>query len=547
MKLRPYQQEARDRTLEAFKESQAVLVVLATGLGKTVIASHIADHYKDRGQIMLLAHREELISQGKRTLERVTGMAGEIEMADSWATRSLLWNSGVICSTIQTQIAGGNGGRMTRFNPNDFALVIVDEAHHATAPSYRKVMEHYRQNPAVKILGLTATPDRADEQALGQVFDDVSFEYDIADGIEDGWLVPVEQQAVYVEGLDFSEMRTTAGDLNGADLARVLEFEENLHGMTTPILDLCGDEKTLIFTATVAQAERMAEILNRHKPDSAEYVSGGTPKDYRRDLFKRYAQGDFQHLANVGVTTEGFDEPGIRHVIMARPTKSRSLYAQMIGRGTRPLPGLVDDGETPTERRVAIAESAKPTLTVLDFVGNAGRHILIHATDVLGGRYDDEIVELAERNIEDSGKPTDVASELVKAEREIERRRRMREEAAERAKIKIRSKHSTARVNPFDVFDTVPARERAWHKGRQPSAKQIAFLEKNGVDVSGLSFAHASQLIDRIIKNREAGKPTFKQSKLLRRFGYDPNEVTFQEATTIIDRIAANGWRRVAS
>lgn len=546
MILRDYQQQAHDNTLEAFKTKQAVLIVCATGLGKTVIAAHIAKEFANRGRILLLAHREELLTQGQDKLERVTGERTEVEMADQWASKSAIWGGAqIVVSTIQTQIAGRDGGRMNRFDPNDFSLVIVDEAHHATAASYRKVIAHYRQNPNVRILGLTATPDRADEEALVQVFDEVSFEFDISDGIDGGWLVPVMQQAVYVEGLDYTNVRTTAGELNGKDLNEVLEFEANLHGMTTPILDLCTDRKALVFTASVAQAERMAEILNRHKSESAEYVCGTTPKEYRRDLFKRYAEGKFQYLVNVGVATEGFDEPGIECIVMARPTKSRTLFAQMAGRGTRPLPGTVDGVDTADARKALISLSAKPYMEIIDFVGNAGRHKLMHAADILGGKYSDEVVELATRIAEKQDKPVDIASELAKAEREIDRRRREREEAVVRAKIKLQSQYSTSKINPFDVLDIIPCREPGWHKGRVPTMKQKTCLEKFGVTPPDeLTFVHASQLIDRLIKRAKEGRPTFKQSKLLARFNYKPEEMTFAEAGEIITQLAANGWRR---
>jgi len=542
--LRDYQEQAVAKTLESFGTHQAVLCVLATGTGKTVIASHVAKHFSDKGRILLLAHREELIFQGQKTLEQVTGSHPEIEMADSWANRSL-WGRNIVCSTYQTQIAGRDGGRMNRFDPSDFVLVIADEAHHAVSASQRKVLDYYRQNPNLKVLGLTATPDRFDEEALGQVFQDVSFEFDILDGINGGWLVPIQQQAVYVEGLDFSNVRTTAGDLNGKDLAAVLEYEQNLHEMTTPILDLCGDKKTLIFTVTVAQAERMAEILNRHKPESAEFVTGETPKDYRRKLFEGYAAGQFQYLVNVGVATEGFDEPAIQYVVMGRPTKSRSLFAQMAGRGTRPLPGIVDGLPDAQARQAAIAASGKPFVSIVDFVGNAGRHKLMHATDVLGGKYSDEIVELATRNAEKSSKPVDIATELVKAEREIARRARMREEARARAKLKLRSQYTTSNINPFDVLDIVPCRVPRWYKGRPITSRQKNCLEKFGVNIpEDLSFVHASQLIDTLIKNRQAGKPSYKQARVLRRNGYNVDTMSFQDARQAIDELAANGWRR---
>lgn len=135
--------------------------------------------------------------------------------------------------------------------------------------------------------------------------------------------------------------------------------------------------------------------------------------------------------------------------------------------------------------------------------------------------------------------------ELELAEQQIERERREAEEAERRKRLTVRARYSTAEVNPFNVFGIEPWRERAWHKGRPATEEQIAMLERNGVDESGLTFRHASQLIERIIKNRETGGCTCKQAKVLRRFGYDPRETTFKQAGAIIDQIASNGWRRV--
>ncbi|MCL5281898.1 MAG: DEAD/DEAH box helicase family protein [Planctomycetes bacterium] len=532
------------------RTNRSTLLIVATGLGKTVVFSHIAGDYISRGRVMVLAHREELVTQAWRSLKRITGYEPDMEMGEWQAQTYGVWQSPIVVGTIQTQIAGfGGQGRMRKFDPADFSLLVIDEAHHAAAASYREVIGYYTCNPNLKVLGVTATPDRADERALGGIFQTVAFEMDIRDGIDGGWLVPVEQQSVDVEGLDYSSVRTTAGDLNGADLARVLEFEDALHGIASPTVDLCGDRKTLIFAASLAQAERLCEILNRHKPDSADWVHGGTPKDKRRELFERYASRQFQYLVNVGVATEGFDDPGIQVVVMARPTKSRSLYAQMAGRGTRPLPGLIEDREDAQQRQAAILASGKPCVEIIDFVGNCGRHKLVTSADILGGRYSDQIVDRAKKNAErksaDAGKPVDVIEELEEAERQIEEERRKAEEAARRSHLRVRAKYSTAKVNPFDVLHIEPCREPAWHKDRQPTPKQVAFLERSGVDVAGLSFTHARQIIDTIIKNREDGRCSFKQAQVLSWHGYDPREITFKQARTIINEMAANGWRPI--
>ncbi|MBN1123359.1 MAG: DEAD/DEAH box helicase [Sedimentisphaerales bacterium] len=550
MILRPYQEEAVKNTIDAFQQHDAVLAVMATGLGKTVFFSHIAKDFMSRGRVMVLAHREELISQAKDKLLRVTGIDADIEMGDSWAMNNY-FKSEIVVSTIQTQVAGMDGeGRMTRFEPHEFSSLIVDEAHHAVAPTYQRVIKYFRQNPSLKVLGVTATPDRADELALGKIFSTVSYEYDIRDGIDDGWLVLIEQNLVEVHSLDFSQMRTTAGDLNGKDLAEQMEHEENLHGIADPTIQIVGDRKTLVFAASVDQAERLAEIFNRHRSGSAEFVTGKTPKEYRRKIFDAFAKRELQYLVNVGVATEGFDDPSIEVVVMARPTKSRCLYTQMAGRGTRPLEGLVDGLSDAAARKSAIADSAKPSLEIIDFVGNCGRHKLVTSADILGGRYEDDVIDLAKQTAREesqrTGKPVDMMTELQKAESEIARRRRMREEAEQRKHIIAQAQFKTTRVDPFNVFDITPYREPAWHKGRPATEKQLNVLERNGVSTDGVTFIQASQIIDTLVKRREANLCSYKQAKLLRRHGIDPTEVTFEHAKQIINLLAANGWRKVA-
>lgn len=548
---RPYQIEALSGIKSQLEMNDSTLLVMATGLGKTIVFAHLVGEYMQLGRVMVLAHREELLAQAWRHLKRITGCEPDTEMGEYRANAYGAFRSRIVVGTIQSQVAGMAGkGRMTKFNPDEFSLLIIDEAHHSAARSYRRVIDYYRQNPRLKILGVTATPDRADEKALGPIFDSVAYEFDIRDGIEDAWLVPISQQSVYVQGLDYSSVRTTAGDLNGADLARVLEFEETLHRIASPTIELCGDRKTLIFAASLAQAERLTEILNRHKPGSARWVHCGTPKETRRALFPEYAAGEFQYLVNVGVATEGFDEPGIEVVVMARPTKSRSLYAQMVGRGTRVLPGLIENAEGPEQRKAIIAGSRKPFLEVIDFVGNCGRHRLITSADILGGNYNDDIVERAKRNAEkksaDKGMPVDVIDELQIAEWQLEKEKREAAEAARRQKLKLRAQYSTAKINPFDVYGIEPWRERAWHKGRQPTEKQVGFLDRSGVDVSGLSFTHAQQLIKKLIERRQSGGCSYKQAKVLARYGYAPTEVGFEEAKGLISALADNGWRRTA-
>lgn len=539
---RPYQQKAHDRVLESFQNSQSSLLVMPTGTGKTKTAAWIASEFKGKGRILWMSHQRELIFQGQEALEKAFGEKPEVEMADSWASKSSFWGgANIIVSSYQTQNAGKNGGRMTRFDPNDIALIVDDESHHSVSPTRRKVLEYYKQNKNLRILGLTATPKRLDEKALGQVFDHVAFEYYILDAINDGWLVKPIQIPVYVGELDYSNIHATVGgDLNGRDLSELVEREGPVHGMTKPIIDLCGDKKTLIFTVTVAQAEMMAEILNRNKHGSAEYVHGKTPRDLRYQLFHRYKDGDFQYLVNVGICGEGWDEPGVECVVMARPTLSRAKYEQNIGRGLRPLMGVVDGPPTADERKAAIAASRKRECLILDFVGVSGQHKLIRCEDVLGGRLDDDVVQaVAKKSEKGERQALDIVSELVQAEREIARRNREKEEAARRSGIVIGAMYTVGDyIDPFNELDVTPCRVPTWHQKHMATDAQKRYLENNGLNVpEDLNFVHASQLIQKLKET-----PSKKQLAQLTRCGF-PTNVTREQASRFMAAIVQNHWR----
>jgi superfamily II DNA or RNA helicase len=449
--------------------------------------------------------------------------------------------------------------------------LIVHNCHHATAPTYRNVINHFRKNPKLKVLGVTATPDRSDEEALGKVFESVAFEYDIVNGIHDGWLVPIETHCVTVDGLDLSSVRTTAGDLNGADLAEVMEYEENLHKIAHPTLELTKGRKTLVFAASVAHAERLAEIFNRHEAGCANWVCGETPKEDRRRMFADFAARRFRMLVNVGVATEGFDDPGIEVVAIARPTKSRALYAQMIGRGTRPLPWVVEMKplpkgamleslslfemgidrdkweeknkwlKIPENRLAAIAASGKPRLEILDFVGNSGRHKLVTAADVLGGNVTDDVIDRAKKMVADAAKPMNMLDALEEAEEELrkEREAERAKEMASRANLRLKAKYAATPVDAFDIFEIAPRREQGWDKGRQVSEKMRNVLESNGIDCEGVNYTQAQQLIGEIFDRRERGLCSLKQAKHLKRHGYSA-DTTFAEAKVILDGIFGN-------
>ena len=539
MILRDYQNKAVDSILGEWEEQPSTLLDLATGLGKTVVFSEVINRYR-LGRAMVLAHREELIFQARDKIQRVTGLRSDIEMGEYLS--SIAGNAPVIVSSIQTQTAGGDGaGRMAKFDPTAFGLLIIDECHHATASSYRRVIDYYRSNPALKVLGVTATPDRSDEEALGQIFATVAMSFGINDGIEAGWLTPIDQRMVNVAGLDFSSVRTTAGDLNNADLAALMEAERNLHEIAGSSIDIIGQKRALVFAASVLHAQTLCEIFNRHRNGMAAWVCGKTDRDERRDILASFAKGETQVVCNCGVLTEGFDDPGIEVVIMGRPTKSRSLYAQMVGRSTRPLPGLVDGVDTPEGRRAAIAASSKPSCVILDFCGNSGKHKLITSADILGGKYSEQAVERAISRARE-GKPVRMDEALKEEEEAIRREQKLIEEGR-RAKLVAKAQYSMQRVDPFDVFQIEPVQPRGWDAGKTLTEKQRNIITKAGIDPDTLPYSQAKQLIGEIMNRWDNHLATFKQAKWLKSHGYSPN-MPITEASKVMDSWAKNGWKR---
>lgn len=542
MKLRDYQLAAVEAVERAWQADDSTLLVMATGCGKTVVAAHVIDR-APQGRVMFLAHREELIWQAQAKIRAVTGVEPGVEMADYRADSHIWGKHRVIVSSVQTQYSGMDGaGRMSQFDPNEFSVLIADECHHYISPSYKRVIDYYRQNPNLKVLGITATPQRHDKLAMGAIFQSVAFTFDILAGIDHGWLVPIDQQLVTVEKLDLSAIHTVAGDLNQGELAKVLEDEENLHGIAAPVVQIAGNRKTLIFCASLKQAERVCEIINRLKPESARWVHGGTPKEERRQLFADYANRRFQFLVNVGIATEGFDDPGVEVVVMARPTKSTSLYTQVIGRGTRPLAGLVDQYDDPEDRKIAIAESSKQAVLIIDMVGNSGKHKLITSADILGGKYPEEVIAKAKAKAESQA--VDMRQALEEAAEELakEREEQQRREAAKRAQVKAKATYSTRKVDPFDILDLQPQQEMGWDTSKPLTEKMVEFLEQRGVNTGDLSYAEAGRLINEIKRRYEAGECSYKQAKLLKKYGL-PTNAKRTEAKEWIDAIAANGWK----
>lgn len=538
IELRPYQQEACDRIDETLGRARSTLLVMATGTGKTTVFSEVIR--RRAGRCLVLAHRDELIRQAAKRIGAQTGRTISIEKAEERAGRTQ-----VVVASIQTlaqgreEAARGPDGlvlynpdgtcktetvyrRLTRFRPDEFDLVVVDEAHHAVADSYRRVLTHFAD---AKILGVTATPDRADELAMGAVFDEVAFQYEIADAIRDGWLCPVRARQVQCDAIDLTGVKTVAGDLNAGQLDDVMKTERALHQVAKPTIEQAGERRTLVFTTSVENAHRLAEVFCRYRPDCARAVDGGTDPVTRRRVLADHQAGRFQFLVNVGVLTEGYDDPQVACVAMGRPTKSRALYAQMAGRGTRIAPGKED-------------------LLLLDFVGNSGKHALVSALDVLAGKHPDEVVEKAKKLLlEEPG--ADARAVLDKAAAQLEAEEKRREEAKRRAAGRAKVAYSTKDVDPFRVLGLRDPGEYGSRFGDAPATEnQIAQLNKMRIPVTeGLTKRGASRIIGEQFRRRREGLCTFGQAKVLQKRGYDTSAMTFEDARALMDALAFNGWR----
>lgn len=517
VRLRPYQREALLACDRALGEEGRGLLVAATGTGKTTIFSKLTERRAALDErTLILAHRTELIEQARRRLVADTELdlldVG-VEQAEEHASPA----HRVVVASVQTL----HKRRLEKFRRDEFGLVIVDEAHHARAQSYERILDYFA--PA-KRLGVTATPDRLDGKGLAKTFGRVIFAYEIRDAIEDGYLVPVRARMVYVDSIDISNVRTTAGDLNEGDLDKVLGTEENLLSVAVPALEICEDRPSLVFANTVAHAHALAQVFNHRRPGCARALDGGTDKEVRKQTLRDFQHRKFQFLVNCALFTEGVDLPLVSAIVMARPTKSRALYCQMAGRGTRCL-GRDYEGSV---------ANGKHDCLIVDFVGNSGRHKLVCALDILDSSMDEDARKRAYKKVQDEGEEYDIDEVLEKAaEEQLELDR-----AALEAKVKYRV------VTAQDQFTILGVRPRAGRWGGQlPTLKQLSILERAKVKkIDGLDRGQASQIIDKLFERRKKGLCTLPMASVLAKHGLNP-DLPFEVASEVIDTIAKAGWR----
>jgi superfamily II DNA or RNA helicase len=491
MELRPYQLEAVAAVAREHERVRSTLLVLATGLGKTVTFAAIArDLAAHGGRTLVLAHRAELLEQAAATLHKL-GLRAGIEQA----ARSVgpLEQPDAIVASVQTL----QRGRLAAYARDAFRLVVVDEAHHACADSYRTILDYFA--PA-KVLGVTATPDRGDGVGLRAVFDSVAYRFELRDGIKAGWLAPLEVRAVQVESLDLSRIKTRAGQLAADELETELLRDSVLHEIAGPLAELAGGRQTLVFCVGVAQAYRLATVL-RDRGIAAAAVVGQMSDAARAAVLDDYRARRVTVVCNAMLWTEGFDDPQTSCIALVRPTGSRALVAQMIGRGTRTAPG-------------------KPSCLVLDFVpGRASKLRLASPRDVLAG--DDLPAE---------PKPAGSRKQLQRLAAELERRRWIRE---------VGVIYAAPQLDVDELLRALGSPDG----GPSATPRQVEALRGVGFDVTAeLTRSQASALFGVLEQRRAAGLCSVRQSRILQRLGFGA-DLSAAQAAFVLDAMAAARWR----
>lgn len=357
--LRPYQVEA----LEALAEAEArgvrrSAIVLPTGAGKTVVFGTLTS--RTRGRVLILAHRDELITQAVLKLLEI---APDLNIGIVKAERNDVYAK-VVVASVQT-LAQERRRAQLFATREPFERVIVDELHHAAARSYRTVLTDagcFRPDGPL-LLGVTATPNRADGVGLSEIIEEIVYEKDIRWGIEAGYLCDLRGKQIYLD-VDLDRVRQSAGDYQDGALGDALEAANAPEVIADAYQEHAAGRRAIVFTPTVHMADLTAKAL-RNGSQAAEMVHGAMDIDERRDVLSRFHTGETQIVANCGVLLEGYDEPAVDCIIVARPTKSRGLFVQMVGRGTRRFPG-------------------KDDCLILDTVGNTERHKLVTVNSLFG-------------------------------------------------------------------------------------------------------------------------------------------------------------------
>lgn len=449
MDLRPYQREAEAAILGEWDAGiLRTLLVLPTGCGKTIVFSKvIEDRVRAGDRVLVLAHRGELLEQAADKLAQATGLRCATEKAEESCLGS--WYR-VVVGSVQSLM---RDKRLSRFAHDYFQTIVVDEAHHVLSDGYQRVLNHFCD---ARVLGVTATPDRGDMRNLGQCFQSLAYEYSLPKAIRDGFLSPIKALTIPLK-LDLTGVGVQSGDFKAGDLGTALD--PYLEQIADEMERYCFDRKTVVFLPLVKTSQKFRDILNRHGFQAAEV--NGTSDD-RAQILRDFDAGKYNVLCNSMLLTEGWDCPSVDCIVLLRPTKVRSLYSQMVGRGTRLFRG-------------------KDHLLLLDFLWHTERHELCHPANLICENED--VARKMTENIEAAGCPVDIkeaeqkASEDVVAQREEALAKQLHEMRRRKQRL-VDPLQFEMSIQAQDLTGYVPA--FGWEMG-PPSDAQKNALEKLGI------------------------------------------------------------------
>lgn len=519
--LRGYQTDA----IEAFCASveqgtRRSMVILPTGCGKTITGLSLAKEIGAR--TLWIAHREELITQPLKAIKLVWPdvNAGVVKAdRDEWARD-------FVFASVQT---ASRPKRLKKLK--DFDLVVIDEAHHAAAKSYRNIIEHLGcfRDDGPPLLGLTATPERGDSMQLEGVFDGISYHYTLRKAVESGYLVNVEMVRRAID-VDLDAVGCSYGDFRDGELDQALLESGIVEEAKQAVCDLARDKKTIIFTVSVRQAHLISTAL-RDQGLRADYVSGSTPSEKRKKILRDLASGDLTHVVNCMVLTEGFDEPSVECIVMARPTKSKPLYVQCVGRGLRIAPG-------------------KERCLIIDLVGISSRHTLIQAPVIFGVQGEDTKRQKSEATATDGqGGLTDHAKSLllsqVKGAEDLERSSMHWLPASEDVLALNCGGGGTILMKRIGdegwMVEVIGRGDRCSHEHLTTEPVDQEFAQ--GIAEDYARRAHAVYLSDKSARWRDA-PATEAQKRALRKWKIKFHEhITKGEASDLMTKASATSWR----
>lgn len=514
MELRPYQREAKDAIFEQWRDGvKKTLLVLPTGCGKTIVFAKVAEQCVTRGErVLVLAHRGELLDQAADKIATACGLGCATEKAEQTCLGS--WYR-ITVGSVQSLM---RDKRLAQFSPDYFDTIVVDEAHHILSDGYQRVMAHFE---GANVLGVTATPDRGDMRNLGQFFESLAYEYTLPRAIREGFLCPIKAITIPLK-LDLTGVAVQSGDFRAADLDTALD--PYLYQIADEMLNYCCDRKTVVFLPLIKTSQKFRDILCAKGFRAAE-VNGDSAD--RAQVLRDFDEGKYNVLCNSMLLTEGWDCPTVDCVIVLRPTKIRSLYSQMVGRGTRLAPG-------------------KTELLLLDFLWHTERHELCRPACLIAENA--EVAQQMTANInEAAGAPVDIIEAEEKAESDVVAQR----EEALAKQLSEMKKRKRQLVDPLQFEMSIQAEDLSGYvpsfgwEMLPPTDKQKTTLEKLGIFPDQIDNAgKAKMILDRLSKRRVEGLTTPKQIRFLEGKGFQHvGNWSFDAAKKLIDRIASNGWR----